>query len=137
MRRLICPVLMVACIVGCKSVSAKPKPSAKPAPALLERTDAKELLFKLPEVAAWQAGVRRHSRGKVTPVCRVEQTPDESRAAGDGAAWHFYLGESHASHNVCWRRFRIDAANGDIHIQDPVDGAYITLMEWRRGYRDL
>jgi hypothetical protein len=81
-----------------------------------------DLLFSLPEVRAYDATLRRLSRGKVWMTVRVEETPRLGCKQGDDdCSWQYYVGERHEDHTVRGHTFRIDDTSGRIERID-LDG---------------
>ena len=131
MKRLLLSLLLALPVAGCErqDEAGGGSPSAGGRPVSVEQ--ARQLLWKLPEVRAWARSVRSKSWGKVVPVSMVERTPSEA-AGGQRPGWVFYVGESHKGHTVLWNRFRVDAASGEISVWDPFYAAFKPLAEWRK-----
>ena len=74
-----------------------------------------ELLFSLPEVRAYDAMLRRLSRGKVWMTVRIEETPRLGCKQGDDDCfWQYYVGERHEDHTVRGHTFRIEDTSARI-----------------------
>ena len=133
MRWTLCLLALIGLIVGCEKVGGSGGGSRNQADRpLLTSQEAYEILARLPEVKSWMAGAAE-------PIWGHERSPADCRAAGEKRlTWTIVFEDNdQGGQRVVWRRFRIDAANADIWVQDPLDDAYITLREWRRGYRDF
>ncbi len=132
MRRTYCLLALIVLIVGCEKAVGRGSQGQANKP-LLTRQAAYEILAKLPQVTSWMASAK-------DPIWGSERTPADCRAAGEKRlTWTIIFEDNdQGGQRVVWRRFRIDATNSaDIWVQDPLDDTYITLREWRQGYRDL
>ena len=135
MIRTLCLLALIVFVIGCEKTGGGRSRDQVDKP-LLTSHEAYEILVKLPEVKSWMAGIKK-------PIWGSERSPADCRAAGEKRlTWTIVFEDNNYKYKgrrvcVVWRRFRIDAANADIYVQDTLDDAYITLREWRRGYRDF
>ncbi|MCU0655937.1 MAG: hypothetical protein MUF64_11835 [Polyangiaceae bacterium] len=78
-----------------------------------------DLLFSLPDVRAYDAMLRRLSRGKVWMTVRIEETPTLGCAEGaPDCRWQYYVGERHDDHTVRGSTYEIDDVSGKIWRTD-------------------
>ena len=134
MKTLSLMLLAAVGAAGCAKVEAEN--SARRGKPAIDREDAMQMIWRLPEVAAWTETVKGRPGGNVRPVCKLERTPADCEAAGDTPAWRFYFGVAAPAQTVLWNRFEVDPATGEIRVWDHVDDSYMPLVEWRRGRRD-
>lgn len=134
MRNALLALPLALSLLGCDR-NGQQSPSRQDKPTI-DREDAMQMVWRLPEVVAWTEKVKGQPGGKVRPVCKLERTPTDCEAAGERPAWRFYFGVAAAAQTVLWNRFEVDSATGEIRVWDYVDDSYKTLVEWRRGRRD-
>jgi len=134
MRNALLALPLALSLLGCdRNGRESPPRQDKP---MIGREDAMQMIWRLPEVVAWTEQVKGQPGGNVRPVCKLERTPTDCEAAGERPAWRFYFGVAAPTQTVLWNRFEVDSANGEIGVWDHVGDSYVTLVEWRRGYRD-
>ncbi len=122
MRRIAMRSLFVLFIVSILVAA----PLVSHARTILSEDDALRVIEKLPEVQAFIKEIN-NAGGGVKPIIRLEG----GSAAGD-KSFQFYVGESHSTHNVLWKRFAVDKKTSKISVFDIMSGEYVPIGDWRK-----
>lgn len=96
------------------------------AQTMLSESAALSMIEKLPEVQAFIKEIN-NAGGDVKPIIRLE-----SGTATRDKNFQFYVGESHSTHNVLWKRFAVDKKTSKISVFDIMSGEYVPIGDWRK-----
>ena len=104
-------------------------PAAKSGKSITKR-QAENLVWKLPEVKAWVAYVKRISKGKSNGATHDWETTAQ-RADNGHSYWSVDVAEDDAEHMVTWTTFLVRTDGKEILVDDIVSGERWTLEQWR------
>ena len=112
------------------SAMSSPKPPVSTsAPARdLTQDQAIDLIWRLPEVRAWDAYIRKTTHNKVHGSVMVDGDPQRTDGRG---CWRILFGENGPEAWHPWETFEVDVRTGDVFVEDPVESNLLPLEKWR------
>jgi hypothetical protein len=113
-------------------------PPAAPAPAYkdaLNREQAVASLMALPELQAWSAQIEKASHGKAHGA--IIEYDDQLREIGGKHYYQLSFIENSDDAAQRWESFLVGLKDGDILVDDDVDGEVLSLAKWRATKKPL
>lgn len=114
------------------SVAAHAPPARK---GSLSREQAVATLMALPELQAWSKQIEQASGGKAHGA--IIEYDDQLREHGGKRYYQLSFIENNDDTAQRWESFLVSQSDGDILVDDDVDGTVLSLAQWRETKKPL
>lgn len=114
------------------SVAAHTAPARK---GSLSREQAVATLMALPELQAWSKQIEKASGGKAHGA--IIEYDNQLREYGGKQYYQLSFIENHDDTAQRWESFLVGQSDGDILVDDDIDGTVLSLTQWRETKKPL
>ncbi len=132
------PAPMAAALADAMQASVAAQAAAHAVPArkgALSREQAVAALMALPELQAWSKQIEKASGGKAHGA--IIEYDDQLRDVSGKRYYQLSFIENSDDAALRWESFLVGQADGDILVDDDVDGTVLSLAQWRETKKPL